>query len=369
MEVDIYSTPTFILLYPTLSKGVYYMRDPKIEAWLNKLLVNFEYVKSVKISDINFSENSRNAKQVRFDLIDASTYDNMLKSRDHGDEMPAVLLNQVGDELYMLDGNHRLQTAIDSNLTTHDAYVVSVEPDSTVELQLMLEPNTKLASKALTNEERTRWAIFLSENSKLKQSEIAEVTGMSSSQVSNALRFHRAYIRASRLLARDRQLQNSWDKLAPSYQMALDRISSDIGWKAAVTAVVEYKLTSGQITAMVNTVRNARSDEAHVKAVEAFIEDLRSNKNVKRNNTEKRAWEYIKMHAAAIKGVDVKRIERELMTTTLDDRQYASLVECLEEAQAVTNRALEVITTQKKNSTKLVRQSARRAAAGRNNKR
>ena len=326
------------------------MRDPKVERYLDKLLVKWEYKEDVPLSDISFDTDSRNSHQIRFQLIDEQNYHNMMESRKSGDEMYAVVVNETDDGTYLLDGNHRYSSALDSGLESHDCYVVRVEPGSDLELQIMLELNTRLASKQLEENEAIRWAIYLNAHYNLKQSEIARRVGLKPSQVSHAIAAHKAYVRAQRLLSKDKQLLNSWMKLNPTIQKVLNRIPNDIGLRYAIEVTVNYQLNSTQIQRLVAAVADSGTDEDAVKCIDQFLDEETSKNTVERSKgagREKPAWDFLKMHAGAVRNVSSERVLRELMSGTLDEKQVNDLATYLSDAQDVIANSLQAISEYK----------------------
>lgn len=330
------------------------MRDPKIEAWLDKLLVKWEYVKAISLNDIAFDSDSRNSNQIRFELIDEQNIHNLIESRRAGDEMPALLLNSVEDRTYILDGNHRYESAREVELKTHDAYMVSVDPGSDLELQLMLEPNTRLAAKQLEEEEALRWAIYLHTHyPKLKQADIARRVGLKPGQVSSAIAGHKAWIRAQKILRNDRQLFVSWQSMNSSVQRQLNRIPNDVGLKYSIEVVAGYQLSREQITRLVTAVSDSGTDEDAVACIDQFLEEETSKNTVKRDNHQKPAWDYLKMHAGAVRNVSSERVHRELMSGTLDNKQVTDLEKYLLDANKVIEDSLRVVSEYKASLGKL----------------
>lgn len=322
------------------------MRDPKVEKWLDKLLVKWNYVESMSLSYISFDNDSRNSNQVRFNLIDEQNYHNILESRKSGDEMNAILVNETQESTYILDGNHRYATAIDTKMKTLDVYVVRVESGSDLELQLMLEPNTRLASKRLEENEAARWAIYLNTHFKLTQAEIARRVGLKPSQVSNAISAHKAFLRAQKVLKKDRQAFNAWSKLNPTIQKILNRIPNDVGLRYAIEVTTGYKLNSDQVQRLFQSVSESGTDEDALKCIDKFLDDETSKNtaDVKKGaGREKPAWDFLKMHAGAVRNVSPDRVLRELMSGTLDNKQVGDLKRYLIDARDVVMESLEAV--------------------------
>lgn len=241
--------------------------DPKIEADLKRLSIEFELVSRVPPGSFDMKRSLDN--QVRMGKpLDKQTVNRYTEGVRNGDRFPPVCVQQLPSGLYLiLDGNHRTE-AHRSEGKPLDVYVCSA-PEAVL-VRYSFEANAKHGLPA-SAEERLHHALYMCDNG-MSLREAAQRFQIPQSRLQVASLAQNAG-RRSDDIGIPRQV---WQGIAQTSLARLNSIRTDEGFAAALQLVVDARLKSDQIARLLTDLAEVRgSASKQISVVDRWRAELR----------------------------------------------------------------------------------------------
>lgn len=159
-----------------------------IERWIDSFSVGWEFLPAMPIDVVDVEASLAN--QARLNPLDQDlvvVYGQAMKA---GAIFPAIVVHQVGSRMVIDDGNHRLHGALRAGATHVSAYVVDVERDDPVLLDMVASANSTLNGASATDEDKMRHAIRMVDGG-MQQAAAARLCGIKVGTLNNQLRAER----------------------------------------------------------------------------------------------------------------------------------------------------------------------------------
>jgi ParB-like chromosome segregation protein Spo0J len=250
----------------TITKPVDVAGDPKIEAWLTELHVEFTFEPALELSLIDMRKSLANQARVDEPLIKDVVEMYELAYRD-GAQFPPIICRRTSARarLYNLDGNHRASAAIAAGVKTHPAYVVECADEAA--LAIMYEGNLRNGAQ-LPRAQRVAQAAHLVATG-MDQLAAAKTLRVAPSEVSNYRKVQRTSQRCHELGV------PQYDAFPMSVRLELAKLDSDPRLAEATKLVKDAGLAGDDVRKLVDRVRKAGSDDKALELLGSTREERR----------------------------------------------------------------------------------------------
>jgi hypothetical protein len=244
------------------------VRDPKTEATLNKFGVAWELRFDVPTTRFDVDGSLKN--QARLDPYDEKRVAKYQRDLENGAVFPAVVASveersRGGDVYIIVDGNHRL-LAHQGASRALSAYAIAGDTDPTILVQLTYVLNVD-HGLGLTRQEQLQHAYYLTTTGVADEA-ASELMGLHSvSQLKTFISVVRADERAARLSVSPRL----WAEVSDTAKARLKSISTDAGFRAAVTLLATTGVSSTVVSGMVGEINQHKDSDAQVAFVEGEL--------------------------------------------------------------------------------------------------
>ncbi len=239
------------------------MRNATYEQALTKQGITFTYHENISLEDIDRAKGIRNQARLLVPIEDELVSSYALAYQD-GMEFPPLVLHRFGKGRYVpVDGNNRLAACEKIKRLSHDAYVVEVQDQMVVD-RLTWTFNNLVNGKRLGKEECLEHAISFCQKYGYTQEASAKEWGLPLYTVRKAVRANKLREVLQRHGVKKMPNDNNLDRLSP-----LEAVGEDV-FVAAATVVAESGVGEQECLDLVRSVKQARTNEAKLKAVDDF---------------------------------------------------------------------------------------------------
>lgn len=276
-----------------------------VEQWLNERGVDFVLV-DLDLSEIDSDASLHN--QVRILSLDPETVEKYVRAMKRGDQFPPLLGRRLQDGRVILgDGNHTHAALLKVGTSRFPVYLV--DTTDAIFREISFEANVRLNGRENTMEERKLHAVNLVNSSGYKPSDAAKAVGLSTQQVTNALRVHETDLRMTSLgLAKAL-------KLPDSVRRRLGSIKLDPVLITTAKAVVEGKITARELDKVVTEIGTIGSQDEQIAHVNTVANWTQSKAGVKRKGTNLSPMHVLNLHGSALMKVDADTLRFSLAGT------------------------------------------------------
>jgi ParB-like chromosome segregation protein Spo0J len=239
-------------------------RDPRIEAQLNQLVVDYHYNPSIIRTHID-RKWSQEQLQTRLltPQINPDTVESFKLQMRAGADFPAVVLWPIpgrGVVYGIVSGNHRVAAAEAAGRVTIDAYVLDTEDRAVVDTVARLA-NVIEAPEGAPRVERIAQAQMLMDRHGWTRQAAAAAVGVTAELLEDVFRQTRTRERLTYLGVRAANI-------SPSTLAVMAAIQSDAPLRAMGQLVVDARLGQSSTQALVKEVRKARSEQEAIALIE-----------------------------------------------------------------------------------------------------
>ncbi len=241
------------------------MRDPKVEQWLTREMVQFEYVSSIAISDIDLEASLKNNSRVGNRLI-PWLHERYTVAAKSGDEFPAIIVYRLAPgpaKFRIVEGNHRAHGYLSAGKTSIDAYVIQATMPV---IDVLTRSANAMVGVATTPEDNLNQAIYSVSRGYQNIGQASESFNVTLNSLQSALLANKAKERLAGL----RVGKAKPDDLSTFRLQRLNTIPNDPALKAAAAVALSSQLTSDQFDDLITAVKAQRSEEYMLLAVEEF---------------------------------------------------------------------------------------------------
>lgn len=227
-------------------------RDPKSEQLLSSLGVQFEY-REFRIADLRVAESRQNNARLGLPTAE-SAVESYTVAMANNAEFPAIICTPSG---YILDGNHRTESAIRNDVDKVMAYVV-LNADRAMMDQIVRRCNTT-HGLPLSKDHKIIHAVHLHIEGEMSLSEAAKAMGLKYNDVKDAVE-----VTTMRAKLEDMGIQSS--SLQKSIVLKLKPIAEqDDIFKQTASLVVNEKLTTNEVDSLMTQLTSVRTEGARSK--------------------------------------------------------------------------------------------------------
>lgn len=245
-------------------------RDKKVEAFLKKLGVKYEYQPKFKITDIDIEASRRNQVRTGAHVNDEQVLVYGI-AMDSGEDFPPIVVHRLNpkNKAIVDDGNHRLKAITDVLELKHvEAYVVTEATELQI-LRLQFKAN-QTNGLALSMEDRVRHALILVAHGATQKDAAADI-GIPVSRVQIALRQQETENRLTAMGVK------RIDKLGPTHLNRLGNIKNDDVLRDMATTVIRHRIPVSDVDKFVTKLNKERTVEGQKKLInelgDSFVQD------------------------------------------------------------------------------------------------
>lgn len=244
------------------------MRNSLYEQALQRQGVDFEYVEGIALDDINQTRGQQ--LQARLEPVDHSLTDEYMLMLEQGSEPPPLLLNRPGRGKYIpLDGNQRIfamSHVAKKHQRPFSAYVVNSDDPMIVD-RLCWQFNNAVNGRRLSYGESLAHAVSYVRKYNHPEKAAASLFGVKPWELHAKVREEEI-----RDIARKHRVDVDRVNQATLLELStLEQLGEDVLVKAA-KAVAESGVNQAETRKLTKVVKEARTHEAKLKAVEQFEE-------------------------------------------------------------------------------------------------
>lgn len=220
------------------------MNDPRIEKLLDRSGATWELVEDFDLTSVDV--NASRSNQVRIVPINAEVVAQYVAAMERGDEFPPIIVAINDDSTWLIGGNHRHTSAVESE-TSLDAYVVSNPTE--VQAKTIAFGDNATHGLPTTQREKLEHAVWLLRNADASFEEAAELVGLSRSMVVREVETQDASRRAVQL-----KVGADFLKLAPTTRWRIGSIADDSLFVRVGRFAAAVDLGSGEAFSLVTTL-------------------------------------------------------------------------------------------------------------------
>jgi ParB-like chromosome segregation protein Spo0J len=253
------------------------MRDCRIEKEIKERMgdhVSWKFVETVRLDEIDIAKSKGNQARpgIPIDEEIVTTYRTNLLSRPY----PPIVAREVGDELLVLDGNHRVAAAESLHLSEypHGCYVVACSDRQADDFAR--NANTAHGVR-LSRDQSIEQAVYSVTDLGVSIREASESFSIPDKTIGDAIRAKEAKDRAYRLGV-------SIDRLSITAQRNLQRISRDQLFKEVGSFANREKLSAVEIDTIVREM-NPKTDESALAYLDEKMEEREALRKVSSTKT------------------------------------------------------------------------------------
>lgn len=245
-------------------------RDPRLEATLEEMAIQPEYITGLQADDVDYEASLNN--QARWKALDRDTVDRYKTTLRSGQPLPAILgrLNKK-QKIVIISGNHRY-TAYQELGLPYNCYIISA-PDHIIQ-ELMATENLYHGLPS-SYEERLRQALNLVDR------------GMSKADAARKMLVRYADLdkAAKDVESRRRAVEagirlQDWEKIHPATRSRLHSVHTNEGLKALADLILKADIPHGTVVQIIPQINVTRSGERQAELVnqlyEVYAQSIRS---------------------------------------------------------------------------------------------
>jgi hypothetical protein len=247
-------------------------RNDAIEKTLADKGITYELT-NIDISLFDVARSQANQARIQSPLNN-STVETYVAAMSRGDEFPPVLAYKMArtERYVIIDGNHRLASALSAGLKTLWAYVVAPGTSAEMITVLTYEANTKHGLPT-SEAERARHAVYLIENAGETIKAAAARMNLSTTFLTRHYNKIRADQRAGLLGIPDAR----WYELSVSARHRLNTIKADETFEAAAKFAIKARLNADEVDTLVTKINKEGSVSTQLTLVQR-IQDVVTGK-------------------------------------------------------------------------------------------
>ncbi len=239
------------------------MRDPRVEAYLKSVDVDYDYRAKVALRTIQRDPTKPDAYQARMltSTLNPDTVDLYAQAMKAKTDFPApVLAARKDSTLDVLGGFHRVNAALRAGRMDTDAYVLNVERKVADRIARTL--NTLEAVQGSSKSERVHQARRLIDLHGYAVNKAASECGIATSLLETELR---AIETAERL-----QGKVDTSGLSTAHLAEMHGVQNDIVLEALAQITVNAKIAAAALRPVITEIRTARTEASAMDMVRAF---------------------------------------------------------------------------------------------------
>lgn len=232
-------------------------RDVTIESWIRMFGVDPCTTSLVALSDINVNLSERN--QARVLPYDQQTVDRYAVAMQAGAVFPPIVLALVGEQLVVMDGNHRRAGSEKAGATHVHAYILN--PATTVRTAMTISANAALTGLQTDEVLRREHVVHLS-NMGYGVDEVAVMSGTTKWRVRT--------VRAAQAVIDRAPDKRAARRLDDGHLKTLTAIRNTKVLDAAIGVALESSLTRDEMATMRNAIADAGDEAAQLATINSF---------------------------------------------------------------------------------------------------
>lgn len=245
-------------------------RDPRLEATLEEMAIQPEYITGLQVDDVDYEASLNN--QARWTALDRDTVDRYKKALRAGQPLPALLgrLNKK-QKIVIISGNHRF-TAYKELKLPYNCYIISA-PDHIIQ-ELMATENLYHGLPS-GEDERMRQALNLVDRG-MSKTDAARKMLVNFKELDKAAKDVESRRRAVEAGIR---LQD-WEKIHPATRSRLYSVHTNEGLRALVGLILKADIPHKSVVQIIVQINVTKSGERQAELVgqlaEAYAQSIQS---------------------------------------------------------------------------------------------
>lgn len=266
------------------------MKNQQVEKWLKRYDVEFGYVKSLSLAEIDIEAGKRNQCR-QAGVLMQDTVDRYALAMRAGDDFPAIVVYRGGKGYVPISGNHRIAAAIIVQRQYFDAYVV--DTDDAILIDLLTRTSNLGEGLPESKASVLEHARYVVQAYNRPINEVATCFRIPKSTLHTAVCADETALKLG-------QLGVNYEGLNRTALSRLHQLRDDAVLVAATDLVRSAVLTTGEVGSLVTEVKQGSSEWARLAKVKEYaaLPDMR-----KRIATGKRATMAERRKAQGTKGI------------------------------------------------------------------